>query len=776
IRLDEEMRIIYENPRMKEILGVPEGEESKALGMDIRKVPSLVKAGLVPMFDELAGGRDVEGETPFVSIYGRESVLRFTGVPLFEDGRFSGALLMVEDVTERRRMEEELRRAKDDLERIFNSISDPVMVLDTEHNIIKANPAARKAAGLSLEQMSGEKCYRFFHGTDSPPEGCPHEKLLRSNHPETMEMVMETLEGTYLVTVAPILSESGRIEGVLHIAKDITERKRAEEALRRSEEKYQAVVENSLDGIVIHQDGVIVFANAAAARLTGYRVEDFIGKNIMDFVAPEHREKVARNYRDRLAGKKVPHIYEIDVVRKDGSTLPVEVNVNLMSYMGSPSALVYIRDITERKKAEEALKHHLEELQTISEIDRSIIEKPDLSSLLRFIVERAKKLTGADAAFFGFVEGDVIVHRVFRGVRTKAFKRIRLGRGMGVGWLALEKREPVAVEDYLARKDIVERLPEDALRSIREEGVTSILSVPFLSGSGAPLGVLYVANRSRTGFTDEQVRTLTALAGQTALVLEHAKLHEETRRAYEELKTLDELKANIIANVSHELRTPLTIASTALELCLSDDVPDEERRELLEMAQEALWRQNMVVENLIEAAAMSAVEKRLRLKPVDLARVIEQVRNEFTPVLIKEKLRMQSSVEPDLPLVRADREKLLLVLRNLVGNAVKFNKEGGSITIKAGVKSGMVEVCVADTGVGIPKSEIGRIFDRLYQVDSSTTRVHGGTGMGLAIVKEIVEAHGGRITVESRVGKGSQFCFTLPIQKGGRDNGKDTYR
>jgi two-component system sensor histidine kinase VicK len=105
------------------------------------------------------------------------------------------------------------------------------------------------------------------------------------------------------------------------------------------------------------------------------------------------------------------------------------------------------------------------------------------------------------------------------------------------------------------------------------------------------------------------------------------------------------------------------------------------------------------------------------------------------------------------------------VLRNLISNAIKFNKEGGEIIIEARERGNMVEVCVSDTGIGIPEDRLDKIFERFYQVDSSPSRRYGGTGLGLAIVKETVEAHGGRITVESKLGKGSRFCFTLPAAR-----------
>jgi signal transduction histidine kinase len=222
------------------------------------------------------------------------------------------------------------------------------------------------------------------------------------------------------------------------------------------------------------------------------------------------------------------------------------------------------------------------------------------------------------------------------------------------------------------------------------------------------------------------------------------------------------LKSNIITNVSHELRTPITIAKGALELARAEK-DRETRGELLDMALNTLVRQNMIVGDLIEAARMERDGGQLKLTALNLAQAITLVSGEFKPLAIKNNVKMKVRVEEDLPVVRADYEQLRHVLRNLIHNAIKFNKEEGEIIIEAREKKSMVEVHVSDTGIGIPKDKQEEIFERFYQADSSLTRRYGGTGMGLAIAKEIVEAHGGRIWVESELGRGSRFCFTIPL-------------
>ncbi|MFQ5975116.1 MAG: PAS domain S-box protein [Candidatus Hydrothermarchaeales archaeon] len=245
-------------------------------------------------------------------------------------------------------------------------------------------------------------------------------------------------------------------------------------------------------------------------------------------------------------------------------------------------------------------------------------------------------------------------------------------------------------------------------------------------------------------------------------ISDRIETHEALKKAFEELSTLDALKSDIISNISHEIRTPITIIKGALEM-LKTEADMKERNEYIDVSLDALSRQNSIVSDLIAATEVEAGGLNLMLTSVDVTQLISHLNDEFKPKILEKKINMNVNIENDLPKVRADFEQLGHVLRNLCSNAIKFNREGGSITIEAKKGAGMVEVCVIDTGIGIAEENKEKIFLRLYQIESGSSRHYEGTGMGLAIAKKIVEAHGGKITVESELGKGSRFCLTLPI-------------
>lgn len=231
----------------------------------------------------------------------------------------------------------------------------------------------------------------------------------------------------------------------------------------------------------------------------------------------------------------------------------------------------------------------------------------------------------------------------------------------------------------------------------------------------------------------------------------------------QEVKTLDRMKEEFISNVSHELRTPLTVAKGSIDLVLDSEL-NEKQKEILSMGKTSLIRLNRLISDLIEIAKMEE-HPVLRLENVALDSMIRQCIYEIKPIAEQDNINIKVQLQENLPALRADREKLQQVFFNLLSNAIKFNKRNGKIIVEASQNDGVMEVSIADTGIGIPREHLDKIFDRFYQVDGSTTRKYVGTGLGLAIVKKAVEMHGGKIWVESELGNGSKFTFTLPMQR-----------
>jgi signal transduction histidine kinase len=244
-------------------------------------------------------------------------------------------------------------------------------------------------------------------------------------------------------------------------------------------------------------------------------------------------------------------------------------------------------------------------------------------------------------------------------------------------------------------------------------------------------------------------------------------LAEEFNIMAVKLKELDNLKDEFVSSVSHELRSPLAAISGYVELLTRkplDQIPPEKRTKAFTIIMDSTARLTQFINDILDLAKLKAGRVDVRKTPFETAKVMDDVLSLFQPLFEKKNLTGRVQAAASLPVIPADEEKIRQVITNLVSNAYKFTPEGGSVTLEATETADAVRIAVADTGIGIPKDFLGRLFERFNQVPGTRQKMGGpkGTGLGLAIAKGIVEAHGGRIWAESEPGQGSRFIFTLP--------------
>ncbi|GAB4546368.1 MAG: hypothetical protein Kow0063_40760 [Anaerolineae bacterium] len=294
-------------------------------------------------------------------------------------------------------------------------------------------------------------------------------------------------------------------------------------------------------------------------------------------------------------------------------------------------------------------------------------------------------------------------------------------------------------------------------------GDSDVLIAPLIAGQET-IGMLTVipdpASRQAELFDEDSERVLGTLANQAAVAIKNAQLFEATQRAYEELRQLDDLKTQFINIAAHELRTPLG-AMMGYASFVEKRAPDRLRGPMRFMVASTL-RMRTMVDAMLTIQRLDAGTAFLRVSSIDVRNIIEKVSNDFQPMAELEGHVIHVDLPTELPAVQGDAEKIGLILSNLLSNAIKFTPEKGRIEITATDGGDMVLVRVRDNGVGIAPEDHERIFERFYQARAEHIAGHGGIGIGLTIVKHLVELHGGQVWVESEVGKGSEFFFTLP--------------
>jgi signal transduction histidine kinase len=280
------------------------------------------------------------------------------------------------------------------------------------------------------------------------------------------------------------------------------------------------------------------------------------------------------------------------------------------------------------------------------------------------------------------------------------------------------------------------------------------------------VGALAVITRAGEPPAEGQGQSLAVLANNAAIALENTRLFEQERETVRRLRELDALKSDFLGTVQHELRTPLTAImgmGDLLEMCW-DTWDDAHKTEALADIQVAAKKLYDIVETILDFSLLESDTLSLKPLPTQVRGAVEEA---VTAVQGRLKEGLQVSLNVDVPAdveVYADPTRFNQALRALLDNAVKFTPEGGSVWVRTHLNgSNMVRIEVADTGIGIPEDALPRVFERFYQVDNSATRTYGGTGMGLALVRRLVEAHGGKVEVVSRVGEGSCFALLWPV-------------
>ena len=412
-------------------------------------------------------------------------------------------------------------------------------------------------------------------------------------------------------------------------------------------------------------------------------------------------------------------------------------------------------------------------LKILLDVIKGMSAETDFDRLLQLIMEETTRAMEADRSTLFLVDRDrgELWSRVALGLQEK--KEIRFKAHLGIAGHVATTGEllniPEAYDDSRFNQAV------DRQTGYRTK---TILCMPVRNKEGTIVGVLQVLNKRVGVFTPADEEMLDALSSQAAIALENARLYEDLRNAYAELKQLDAMKGNFLANISHELRTPLAPIIGYVEMLLSGrpgPLTDRQRSHLTVVGQ-AVQRLQGLIEDLLAFVQMDQEDLGIQPRPFALGPMLEERAHLMTPRATEKGLMVEVGVPADLPDVLADGQQIARAMMLMLDNAIKFTPQGGRIilSVKAhvapddapsGWEHGYVEVSLSDTGIGMPADKISRIFDKFYQVDASATRSYGGTGLGLALVKQIMESHGTTVTVESTPDVGSTFRFRLPIAR-----------
>ena len=555
-------------------------------------------------------------------------------------------------------------------------------------------------------------------------------------------------------------------------------RKPASESLLDSEQLFRAVFDNALDAMLIADDnGDYVDANPAACALFGISRAELLSSNLSRFIEPGRAAEVAHAWRAFLAAGEQKGL--IRIRRADGETRDLEYNARANILPGRHLSI--LRDVTERQRFAAALSAQADELAAVNRIGRMLSAELDVRKIVQALTDAATELTGArfGSFFYNVIDEQGASYMLYTltGVPIEHFKDFPMPRateifgptfrGEGVIRLA-----DVHTDPRYGKNPPYQGIPPGHLP------VVSYLAVPVVLRSGEVVGGLFFGHPEPNVFTERAERIVVGLAPQAAVAIENARLYQQAQRAIIERDELlareqaaradaeaaNRAKDEFLATVSHELRTPLNAILGWARMLKMGHLDEEMYGRALETIERNARLQAQIVEDILDISQIVTGKLRLKTRPVELASVIEAAIEGLRPTATAKTIQMTFSARGGKAVVYGDAERLQQMVGNLLANAIKFTPAGGRVNVRLEREDEHAHITVSDTGQGIRRDFLPFAFERFRQADSTSTRVHGGLGLGLAIVRHLVELHGGSVKAESLgEGSGAIFTVTLPV-------------
>jgi PAS domain S-box-containing protein len=642
------------------------------------------------------------------------------------------------DITQQKQAEEKLKESELQYRQLVETSPNIIITTDLKGNLLFVNKEWKKHHGYPDRKIKRLNGFDMLHPDDLRAARTAFSRAMRGKSVTNFECRLITKDDQYinvLANLSPILNAEGKATSMLIAYMDITDRKQAEEI-------FKTMSLRSPVGMYIVQDGKFVFTNPQFMSDLSVTEERIIGATAMSRVSSEDIEVVRQNAIKMLKGEStIP--YEYRVTNEDGETRWFMETVAPIQYKGRRAVLGSVLDITERKKSEERLRETRRRFRDLVNLLPLSVTEINTKNEITFANKIAIESTG-------YTE-----------------EEIRINPMRSADAFIPEDRERVQANIQRILKG--GNIGPQEYTQIKRDGST----YPVVTYS-API----IQNGKAVG-----LRTVTInVTEQKKAEQEIAEKNRELEEVNTRLQEIDRLKSIFLSSMSHELRTPLNsiIGFTSLILDgMTGDI-NEEQREQLTLVKSSSHHLLSLINDVLDISKIEAGKVELSLEEFMLSEVISEVIELLTPTAQKKGIELIAETDGDIQ-VYTDRRRIKQILINLAGNAVKFTEQG-SVRITAGLhkekgytQDDSLEVHVIDTGIGIKRGDIDKLFAPFQQVDGSLTRKFQGTGLGLHLSKKILSVLGGDIWVKSRYGKGSDFGLILPLKyRGDGDNEENT--
>jgi PAS domain S-box-containing protein len=666
-------------------------------------------------------------------------------------------LLLTITAVQLNRAHEALESSRARTRDLVEQAPDGIFVADLNGRYTDVNSAGCHMLGYSREEIVGKTIVDLMPPEDVERLGQIKEQLL-AGEPQIAEWTLRRKDGTYVpVEVSAKILRGGRWQGFV---RDITERKRLEEELRVLEARSSGIVSISADAIIsVDESQRITMFNDGAEKIFGYSKAEAVGAPL-DILIPERLRAVHRQHVEEFAdgqeiarrmGERSGGIWGL---RKNGEEFPADAAISKLQVGGTTVLTVALRDVTEQERRER-------EQKFLADVGSLLATTLDYEGTPRNVAN----LVASELADFCIVEtveegGQVrrltVAHRdPGKAAVADALQGVSVDRRRPhLGSSVLDTKQTLHMSDvpwgYL--ESITQS--DEHRRALFELDPKSLIALPLVAHGRLLGSMVLVSTTASHHYSRADLPLAEEVARRAAWAVENARLYRLAQRA-------TQARDDVLGIVAHDLRTPLgTILMQAKLLRPFGAEPERRSPKPAETIERAASRMSRLIQDLLDVTRIEGGGMSVEKAGVSACQVVSDSVEAQRPLASSVSLELQLDVAQDVPAVWGDYGRLLQVFENLIGNAIKFTAPGGRITVGAAPRDGDVLFWVADTGAGIGADALPRLFDRFWQARKAGRR---GAGLGLPIVKGLVEAHGGRIWVESTPGRGTTFFFTIPV-------------
>jgi PAS domain S-box-containing protein len=680
---------------------------------------------------------------------------------------------------------------------LFKNTSDAIRVINSDFTICRINRAFAEMTGVDQNEVMGKKCWEVFPSLHCHTTECRLQRILDGELGIQVEIERKRKDSTSipcLVTTFPLTDETDKLTGIIEQFRDITEKRRLEEKVEESEDRYRAMIDvgtEAGEAIVMLQDvngkeGIQTFVSDQWPNITGYTGAELLGMSFFDLVSPVDRMTSVERHRLAMSGLSIPKTFEMAVICKNGVETTTEITNTVSKNKGVPTNILYIRDITPRKIAEKQLMESEKKYRSLFdnapvglwEIDYAQC-KPCFDAL------RSRGISDFEAYFNTHPDDAIRCARLSKNIDTNKALLDLFGapdtKGLGSSLASEIKKHP---EHMASHTRLMAALAEGKKHFEYEHYLPTLdgkwiyvhVKVSVMLGHEYTLARIFlsITDITKRKIAEEEVNAykehLEEMVNMRTSELDKAKqalemLYSSEQKMRKKLETQIDQRIEFTRALVHELKTPLTPILTATEI-LNQKASDQSLKNVTETIYGGAVALNKRIDELLDIARGEIGMLKLNIKPCNIDNLIREV-VQYMSYMFKSRRQAFSLEMPDciacLGDIEIDSQRIKQVLQNLLANASKYTSKGGHIILRVSQSNRDLVVEVEDNGLGISPREQSKLFIPYHTLSNKNHSING-IGLGLALSKMLVDLHGGKIWVHSvGKGKGSRFGFSLPL-------------